>query len=251
VTSRITEVRIRPLVGEKFGLECSKGRPPGVHSAPMLLSTPTNHGAGVILSGDSSDLGGLLATIRRLYDGIPFDGTLEEFLYDLAHEIDRASMGIVVSKIKGHAEREENYRWIVRRWPTFLTEVGMLRWAAAFHETSKRDQANLFALEACAEGALLRFDRQVGKDAVEWLTYFNPLPQTYLVQFIEEVDAMYVRGSNRGKARFSRLPHFLRMLSPTSAEYKAFEERLFRQAKEKNCNPSDLQRAEDFPTFEW
>jgi hypothetical protein len=112
-------------------------------------------------------------------------------------------------------------------------------------------QANLFALEACTEGALARFDRQVGKEAVEWLTYFQPLPQTYLVQFIDEVDAMYVRGSSRGKTRFSRLPDHLRMLSPTSPEYKAFEAQMVRTAKEKNCDPADLERAEDFPLFKW
>lgn len=217
----------------------------------MLLCRPTNRGAGVILSGDPNDLSALLDTVRSLYDGPPFDGTLKEFLYDLAHEIDQASMGIRVPMIKGHSKPEENYSWIVRRWPSFLTELVMLRWAAAFHETSKGDQANLFALESRVEGALLRFDPQVGKKIVEWLTYFTSLPQNYLVQFIDHVDAMYVQGPNRGKARFSRLPDFLRMLSPASTEYQAFKEQLLRLAKEKNCDPSDLEPAEDFPTFNW
>lgn len=216
-----------------------------------MYSRATDHGTGIIVFGDNLDLTSLCETIRSLYDGVPLVGTLEECLYDLAHEVAQASQGSRVIMPPGHAVPEaESYSWIIRLWPRFLMELGMLRWASGFHPISKRDQANLFSLEACAERALLSYDGTVGQEAIHWLNSFTGLPDTYLTEFIVEVDAMYVRSSNTGKERFRRLPEFLRMLHPWSKDYLAFQEQMIRLAKEKNCEPDRL-IADNFPEFEW
>jgi hypothetical protein len=217
----------------------------------VLYSRPTKRGAGIIVLGDEADLGSLLCTIRNLYDGPPFKENLEEFLYDLAHEIDLASHGTVTKLPRGHSKpRDRGYSWVVRLWPGFLVELGMLRWAAGFHPTTKRDQANLYSVEECAEAALLSYDPVAGGEALEWLECFMGLPASYLTEFIFEVEARYLSSSNDGKTRFARLPEFLRMLRPNSQEYLAFEERVSSLAREKGCEPNDLRR-EDFPRFTW
>ena len=125
----------------------------------MLYSTPTKHGAGIIVFGDEADLASLLCTIRRLYDGPPFRENLEEFLYDFAYEVDSARSGILAPMPRGHCKpRDRRYTWVLRLWPRFLMDVDARRWAAGFHPTSKGDQANLYALEQCAEAALLSYD---------------------------------------------------------------------------------------------
>jgi hypothetical protein len=129
-------------------------------------------------------------------------------------------------------------------------ELGMLRWAAGFHPTSKGDHANLYALEHCAETALLSYDPVAGFSAAEWLECFMGVPASYLTYFITEVEARYISVSKNGKTRFARLPEFLRMLQPFSQEYKAFEEQMNAIAIERGCKPNDLER-ESFPRFMW
>jgi hypothetical protein len=217
----------------------------------MLYSRPTKHGAGIILLGDESDLRSLLCTIRKIYDGPPFKENLEEFLFDFAHEVDSASSGARTPMPKGHSKPDDGgYNWVVRLWPSFLMELGMLRWAAGFHPTGKGDQANLYALEHCAETALLSYDPVAGLSAAEWLECFTGLPASYLVNFITEVEARYVCASKNGKTRFARLPEFLRMLQPFSPEYEAFEEQMEAIARERGCKPNHLER-ESFPRFAW
>ena len=169
----------------------------------MLYSKPTKNAAGIIVFGDEGDLKSLLSTIRSLYDGPPFRGNSEEFLYDLAHEVDSASNGALTIMPRGHPKpRDPACMWLIRLWPRFLMELGMLRWAAGFHPTSKRDQSNLYSLEACTESALNSYDPVVGRKVVAWLECFMGLPDSYLTEFINEIDARYVSASNRGKTRF-------------------------------------------------
>lgn len=217
----------------------------------MLYSRPTKRGAGIIVFGDEADLRSLVCTIRKVYDGPPFSENLLEFLYDFAYDVDSAASGARTPMPRGHFRPEDKaYNWVIRLWPRFLMQLGTLRWAAGFHPTSKRDQSNIFALEHCAEAALLSYDPVAGADAVQWLHCFMGLPASYLVEFIVEVEARYVTASKRGKTRFARLPEFLRMLEPFSDQYKAFEEEMRALAREKGCKPTDLER-ENFPTFNW
>jgi hypothetical protein len=217
----------------------------------MLYSRPTRQGAGVIVFGDPDDLKSLLATIRNIYDGPPFKDNLEEFLYDIAHEIDSASGGALTPMPKRHLKPLENYYyWFIRSWPRFLMELAMLRWGAGFHPTSRRDQANIYALEHCAEVALSSYHPVVGPEVMAWLECFGGIPASYLVNFVDEVEARYVSSSMKGKSRFARLPAFMRMLGPSSSEYAAFEKAMAAIAKEKGCQPIDLGR-ERMPKFAW
>jgi hypothetical protein len=215
----------------------------------MLYSNPTVHGAGIIVFGDEADFASLLRTIRGLYDGPPFEGNLEEFLYDFAHDVDSASSGGRTPLPAGHCgPRDERYNWVLRLWPRFLMNIGMLRVSAGFHPTRKRDQSNLYALEQCAEDALLSYDAVAGGEALDWLNCFMDPPSSYLVQFVTEIEARYVSVS--GKTRFARLPEFLRMLSTFSKEYQDFEQQMTTQVI--NGGSERTHRGwKDFPEFEW
>ena len=215
----------------------------------MLYSTPTVHGAGIILFGDEGDFAILLHTIRNLYDGPPSEGNLEEFLYDFAYDVDSARSGSRTPLPAGHCKpRDERYNWVLRLWPRFLMNVGMLRVAAGFHPTSKGDQSSLYALEQCAEDALLSYGPAAGREALDWLNCFMDPPSSYLVQFVTEIEARYVRVS--GKTRFARLPEFLRMLSTFSKEYQDFEQQMPTRASNRGSERNHL-GWKDFPEFEW
>jgi hypothetical protein len=215
----------------------------------VLHSSPTVHGAGVVVFGDEADFASLLCTIRRLYDGPPFEGNLEEFLYDFAYDVDSARSGSRTPLPAGHGRPpDERYNWVLRLWPRFLMNVGMLRVAAGFHPTSKGDQSNLYALEQCAEDALLSCGTVAGREALDWLDRFMDPPPSYLAEFVSEIEARYVGVS--GKTRFARLPEFLRMLSPFSKEYEDFEQRV--RAKAINGQSERSHPAwKGFPEFEW
>jgi Domain of unknown function (DUF6904) len=217
----------------------------------MLGSQPTNKGAGIILYGDETDMGSALGTVRNLYDGPPFRGNLEGFLYDLAGEFDSAALGTQVPIPRGHHKPSDpNYRWVIRSWPRFLTELSVLRWGAGFHPTTKSDQASLYSLEACAESALMCYDAAVGREVIGIMDCFTGLPASFLPEFITQVEAWYVDASKTGKTRFARLPHYLRMTRPYSEEYRAFEKQMQSLAAEKGCKAEDLEM-EKFLEFKW
>ncbi len=221
----------------------------------MIFAKPTKYGAGIEIFGDYHDLGNLHETIHHLADeGGPLSGGRDEFVLNLAYEVRHAYQGDrEVHKFAGDVSHSETTIYYSFRtlWPIFLMQLGLLRWAAGFQPTGREHQANLYRLEACTENALVSFDPFVGRRCVEWLSHFQGLSGKYLLQYIQNCTLQYVTVGKPGKARFKELPEILRMLSPFSQEYRAFEEYLQGIANEKGCRPEELNDFESWPQFKW
>lgn len=142
------------------------------------------------------------------------------------------------------------YQGVKVLWPTFLVQVGLLRWAARFQVVCRRDQSNLFALESCAENALVAFDGETGAQVFDWLRSFHGFGESYLTQFIQETNVVFVTSVGR-KKRFRRLPRLLKALDSFSPEYQQFKAEMDEMAKEQNTDPSDMVWRSDFPEFQW
>lgn len=136
-------------------------------------------------------------------------------------------------------------------WPFLIPQVGLLRFAASFISTSRKDQSNLYLLEHSLESALTAVDQRVGRTCFDLMSIFSGLPPGYFFQFISECSRMYVFDSGKGRKRFSRLPEILRRMSPVSAEYTAFADHLKSLAEVKGCDPHLLHDKEDWPEFKW
>ena len=221
----------------------------------MLYSEATKHGSGLQLYGDYFDLRDLHETVSNLCLGAPLEPRFSGLVMGLAYDLRKAYEGFRDAKFFGlDGDTRCKYFGAKILWPMYLPQIGLLRWAAAYHSTSRADQANLLRLEHLAEHALMAFDPVVGGVAWGLLSLFNSgLPPDYLAQFLEEVAIRFCETPTRGNARFRSLPDFLRMLSPISAEYHEFKTMLEAKAVKHNCKPEhlELMMKEELPDFKW
>jgi hypothetical protein len=204
-------------------------------------------------SGDYWDLRSVHETIHKLAAGKPLDGTgLSDFVLGLAYDIRHAYQGDREKERFGFDDLDTvEYRGVKVFWTVIIPQLGFLRWAAGFHATSKKDQANLFMLESCVESALEEYDREAGKMALDLVTVFQGMSPNYHTQYIHEVTRQYLCEGRSGKARFRILPEMLRRMSPISEEYRQFASFLEGKAKEKGCTPGELSDRSDWPEFKW
>ncbi|WP_051327171.1 DUF6904 family protein [Desulfatibacillum aliphaticivorans] len=218
----------------------------------MIISEPTRYGAGMYLYGDYWDLHSLHKLIHRLADGYPIEGELVDFLLSLAYEIRHAYQGDRLEESFGFDELDQvNYRGVPLLWPVLIPQIGLLRWAAAYHPTSKKDQATLLILEHCVEDSLIEYDKSIGDCVYDLRTMFDWLNKDYYVQFVYKCAYSYLFDSKGGKARFKRLPLVLRMMHPSSNEYRIFAEHLESRATELGTSPHNLQDWSTWPDFRW
>lgn len=218
----------------------------------MLLALPTEYGAGVSLWGDYKDLTSLHETIHSVVENSPINNGLQETVLGLAYDIRHAYQGDREERSFGHDEYDTiKYRGERILWPVVLFQVKLLRYCATFKPTTKDQQANLYRLESCIENALLEYDDNSGRRCVEWLNS-PPLfaTQNYISNYVVEIAYKYIQLPS-GKSRFSELPELLSQFSPISEEYRAFEKYIKEIAKEKRCDPDDLQDLREWPDFEW
>lgn len=217
----------------------------------MLLSRPTNFGAGITLGGDYLDLTSLYETIHHLAaDDGPLSGQHYEFVLGLAYDIRKSYEGKREKWAPGEPAYAE-YSAVNILWPTFLVQLGMLRSACAYIPTGRRLQANLYALEDCAESALTKFDPAVGSLCMRWLAQFSPLTDSFLIEFVGQQSRDFIFGASAGKARFRRLPRILDGINPFSTAYIEFERSVKKQADAASSRPQDMADWSEWPDFKW
>jgi hypothetical protein len=218
----------------------------------MVFSKPTKYGAGIIVYGDYWDLKNLHTTVHELVDLDSTDSNLTDFVLGLAYDIRHAYQRHREIIDFAHYEDEKVPYYGVRiLWPIYLIRVGLLRWLAGFHPTSKSYQADVFRLEACTQDALESYDPVVGKWCIEWLSSFGGFPTQYNYDFIYSCSQEYVTRGKAGKARFKLLPDILRMNSPGPSDYSAFTENLKSIVNRKGIKLSDSIDIEEWPKFRW
>jgi uncharacterized protein DUF6904 len=220
----------------------------------MIFVKPTKYGAGITIYGDLHDFQNLHETIHHITKLSPLIDGRGEFVLGLAYEVRHAYQDDreVLKLSAGLMESETTTYFGFRElWPNFLMQLGLLRWAAGFQPTNKEHHANLFRLEACAERALTDYDPFIGRRCVEWLSHFSGFSDRYLLQYIPNCSLQYVTVGKAGKMRFKTLADILRVLSPLSNEYHAFEAYMQNTAKEKGCRPEDLMDLGEWPVFKW
>lgn len=218
----------------------------------MLLAKPTKHGAGILLYGDYRDLESVYETIHYLSDGVPLETNFKDLVLGLAYDVRKAMEDrretIIVESESG--EKLE-YKGENILWPTFLLQLGLLRWSAGFHPTSREVQANLFRLEACTEKALLEYDYATGRKALKWLERFSGFSDNYIIEFVTIVNRDYIIYSKNGLKRFKNLPTIILSMDPLSSEYQDFEMQIKEKGLEIPYDYKELRVEIDFPDFEW
>lgn len=218
----------------------------------MLTGHSTKYGAGITLWGDYRDLDHLRDTIYHLADDDALGGQLTHYVLGLAYDVRHAAQGDRLEETFGFDELDSvTYRGVQILWPYFLTQVSLLRRAAAHKVTTKAHQADLMRLESVAEEALVAYDAEVGRQCLERLPLLGQLPADYLVEFSTEVTREYVCEGPAGKQRFRKLPDVLSRLSSLSPEYREFRQKLKDIAKEQGCRPEELSNKVEWPSFKW
>ena len=218
----------------------------------MLLAESTKHGAGILLYGDYKDLDSLHETIHYLSKGVPLGDEFDDLVLGLAYDVRKAKEDQRETIfVKTEYEEELKYKGEKILWPTFLLQMVLLRWSAAYHPTNRNIQANLYRLEACTEKALLKSDYDTARKVLEWYERFGGLPSGYADQFIVIANKEFITYSDNGKKRFKNLPNILQMLHPSSSEYEEFEYEIKTKGIEIPYPYKELKVEIEFPDFEW
>lgn len=216
----------------------------------MLFAEATPMGAGVTLWGDYHDLRSLYDTVGRMVDVAPEN--IGDFIVGLNYDIRHTYEHQREEKAFGHDEIDKvTYLGEKILWPHILAQAALIRYYAAFIDTPKEDQANIFRLEHALGQALRSYDAEVGDACAEWLFRPLQLSKDYLIDFLDEITYRFVADGPAGKRRFKKLPAVLRSISEFSPEYRAFKSELEEIAKERGCEPHDLQSHTEFPDFKW
>jgi hypothetical protein len=215
----------------------------------MIFAEATPFGAGVILWGDYNDLRSLYDTVSRIADAAP--DAVGDFMYGLSYNIRHAYEHQREEKVFGRDDIDK-VMYLGERilWPHVLAQVSLVRYHAAFVNTSKEDQANIYRLEHALEQALRNYDAEIGETCAEWLATPFHASQQYLAEYFDELAHRYVDGP-AGKRRFKKLPAVLRSMSEVSPEYRAFKTELEKIAKEHGCEVDELSSLTEFPEFRW
>jgi hypothetical protein len=211
----------------------------------MLLAEPTAMGAGVILWGDARDLTSLHGTITRIAGAAP--PHLSDVIVALAYDVRHASEGIREKKSFGDVA----YLGTRVVWPRVLMQAVLLRQYAAFVDTSREDQSNLFRLEHALRQALRDYDAADGNACAQWLERPLCVSRDYLASFVDHVATLYVAEEPGGNVRFGRLPAILRGMNELSSAYRAYRRVMESMAAERGCDAQDLHAREDCPEFTW
>jgi hypothetical protein len=216
----------------------------------MLTSSPTKHGSGITLYGDSHDLRALHETIHKVTSEKHVEERFGNFMLGLAYDVRKAYEGARERKRVGlEGLNSVKYFSVNVLWPYFLPQVALIRHFAAYHPTTHRDQGCLYLLEDCAITSLLARDANVGKVCSEWLLSFPMLPHDYLMQFFNICAREFVCIPE--KKRFGKLPDILRKLAWHSPEYREFSKEIAEAAKANDCGPEELSDPREWPKFRW
>ena len=218
----------------------------------MLKAKATKNAAGIVLGGDYFDLVSCHELIHKFAaDGGPIHRQQKEFILALAYDLRKAyerSRNIETVEIY---ERNAEYYSVEILWPIFLTQLAILRSAAARIPTSKHDQSILFALEHCAEEALQDIDPPTALKGMDWLAHFSPLPESFLLEFVSVQAKNFVTLGRTKKSRMKMLSTILGDINPLSASYREFAAYMFGRAKKNQCSPHDLHDLSEWPEFKW
>jgi len=218
----------------------------------MLFARATKYGAGLTLWGDYYDLRAAYDTIGYFFDRSAIQYRLREHTMGLAHGIRLAYEGRWLQEQFGVDEVDRvTYRGASFIWPLYLSQIALVRQAAAYAPHGRREQALVHILEDSGRTALIDYDPTVGTECAAWIERPLVFPSDYLVSFLDYTARAYVSEGRAGKARFRKLPGVLHSFSPFSAEYKAYADILQRKATEQNCSPQELMETGEWPDFKW
>jgi hypothetical protein len=222
------------------------------YPAEMLTSAPTKFGAGITFYGDFYDLSAVHETIHKTAGQKWVEEGGGNFMLGLAYEFRKALEGKREKRTFGINPMEKvKYRGCSVLWPHVLTQIGMIRYFAAYRTTDHKDQACLYLLEDCAITSLLAFDGNVGKKCAEWLVRFKPFPNDYLFRFITDVCCRRFLFEVPEKQRFAELPTVLGMIDSFSEEYRSYAEQVEKAARKLKTDPKNGKSSEDWPSFAW
>jgi len=221
----------------------------------MLQANPTESGTGISIYGDYADLDSLYETVHHIEDSLDEDNAYQRdqhmLLMNFAYEIRHAYQGTrLVKEMRFDDDYTHHYYGFQLVWTDLLIFTNALRNNAAYIQTDKLNQANLYLLEYVVEKALHAYDptgaaeiqRLIGRgiDVNMELTFF--IYQTVHVEFVS---------GRAGKPRFRKIPQLLqKYFSSWSPEHKQMLHRLSVSAKANNCEMHELQLSH-FPVMKW
>jgi len=129
----------------------------------MLQANPTESGTGISIYGDYADLDSLYETVHHIEDSLDEDNAYQRdqhmLLMNFAYEIRHAYQGTrLVKEMRFDDDYIHHYYGFQLVWTDLLIFTNALCNNAAYIQTDKLNQANLYLLEYVVEKALHAYD---------------------------------------------------------------------------------------------
>jgi hypothetical protein len=220
----------------------------------MITARVTPNGVGIEFTSN-------YAYLRKLYNAVDdlierneqtMPGLNIDFLMMLAYDIRKAYEGNRGTSKLFQAENtsyELFHNHII--WPTYITQVTMLRYLS---NQSGKHKRLIKSLEDCAVHALHEVNQSTAEYVKHWFKTVK-ITDCYLSQIVVPCSSEFVTSLSTQKDRMKALPAFLDFIMPSSSNYTEYTDDLLRESVMNNCSVFDLiavyQNAPNEHEIEW
>lgn len=222
----------------------------------MLQGYPTKNGTGISIFGDYGDLNALYSTVHQIASSLDESNIQlkpqNQLLMNLAYEIRKAYSGqrLTNTLIYSGDDKKTYYYGFQCVWTDILIFISALRHNAAYIQTDKLQQANLYMLEYVVEKALFDFDPEGANSIQYFIGQRINITNEYAFIIFQALHLKHISAPT-GKKRFRNIPQLIgNHFSEWRQEYKDLIRSFEISAKEQNCEITELE-FRDFPEIKW
>lgn len=215
----------------------------------MFYLLPTKRGIGVEIWGTYNDLRNLYEVISKFWDqeqltGQEMDGR-DSIISGVLYEIRKAHDGQRLQKDRDHFRHVElPYFGTEISWVHILFFMHAVRYNMRIVQSDKLDLSVMLQLEYWLERAMESYDEAGARQLKPYINSGIHESSPHIFQYLLFINMEYFELGG-GKTAFRKLPKLLCQAVYGTEEYKIFNSYLHAQAKQLQCDVTELDPADD------
>lgn len=221
----------------------------------MLYIIPTKRGMGIEIWGTYEDLNVLYDVIGKFWNDEEYltkkgFENRDKLISGFSYEIRKAKDESRLTRNQSHFSFEEQkYFGCQISWVHFLFSLTAIKYNMRFYETNKFDVSQILLIEFWAEKAMKNYDSKGAQELVGFIEDGIYGANPYIYQYMRSINLdYYLLGG--GKSAFRQLPNLLKKGVFFTDAYKKHEQFLIQEAKNLNCEITELEINDDDVNYE-
>lgn len=221
----------------------------------MLYILSTQRGMGVEIWGTYEDLNLLYNFISKFWNDEEYltkkgFENRDKLISGFSYEIRKAKEESRLTRKQSHFFFEEQkYLGFQISWVHFLFSLTAIKYNMRFYETNKFDISQILLIEFWAEKAVKSYDATGANNLVGFIENGIYGANPYIYQYMRSINLDYFLLGG-GKRAFRQLPNLLKKGIFYTEEYKEYEQFLIKEAKNLNCDITELEIDDDNVDYE-